>query len=270
MIRTEILDDVSLAVGETSDPSRRRAVALARSSGRPKTADRRRGGPDPTAVVVGATGGIGRSISRRLALDHGLCLVGRSEAALHELCSEFEDAVQWVVDLRSHDDLSPPSMLTDVNVLVLTAGVWVSGRIEHTTARVWDEVFAVNVFGQIALTRALLPALRANGGGQVIIVNSTGIGGSPQDRAAYIASKTAMRVFAKALNEEERLNGIKVTTLYPGRVDTQMQRDVQAAHGGGYREDHLLSVDAVAGAVSDILNSDPHTHFSDLVIRPWD
>ena len=219
------------------------------------------------AVVAGATGGIGRAVTAELArLDHLVWAAGRDGTAVKALSEELPRAVPWSFDLTAGPPAVPPG-LTEVDVLVHAAGVFESGGVRETSAERWRRVFDVNLFGVVDLTRALLPALR-RARGRVIVVNSTVVRGSPAGRAAYAASKEALRVFTEALHQEELDTGVRVTTVYPGRVATGMQREVRRREGGPYEPERYLAPEAVGAAVASILGTPGEAHLTELVLHP--
>jgi len=216
---------------------------------------------------VGATGGIGRAVANVVADRYTLCLAGRDEAALKTMTATLPDAFHWVVDLAAEDVGVVPGELTTVDLLVHCAGVFERADIHAMPESAWREVFAVNLFGVAGLTRNLLPGLRA-ARGRVIIVNSTVVTGSPAGRAAYAASKQALRVFADALHREELGNGVRVTSIYPGRVATEMQRTVRRTEGGPFQPDRYLAPESVASAVFSVLSTPPDAQVTEFVLQP--
>ena len=125
----------------------------------------------------------------------------------------------------------------ELDVLVHNASVFFPGRVAESTVEHWRATLDVNVVGAVALTLALLPALR-RASGQVVFINSgTGRKASP-DMASYSASKFALRAFADSLRDSEP--ALRVTTVYPGRTDTDMQRALVSFEGGAYHPDRFL------------------------------
>ncbi|WP_222425734.1 SDR family oxidoreductase [Amycolatopsis acidiphila] len=221
----------------------------------------------PVAVVVGATGGIGRAVAASLDGEgYAVWLAGRDEAALKSMAAGLADAACWTLDL-SDGDTEVPLELPDVDVLVHCAGVFEFGGIEQMPESRWRQVFSVNLFGVVGTTRALLPRLRA-AHGHVVVVNSTVVRRSAAGRSAYAASKEALRVFAEALHQEELDHGIRVTTIYPGRVATGMQRTVRRYEGGPFEPRRYLTAETVAGAVLVVLSAPPDAHLTEFVLKP--
>jgi NADP-dependent 3-hydroxy acid dehydrogenase YdfG len=219
----------------------------------------------PTALITGAGGGIGSAVATALAPTHILLLAGRPSARL-DAVAERLGATTWPLDLTDTDAIATATEVVDeLDVLVHNAGVSLPGRVGQTTADEWRATFEVNVFGAVELTLALLPALR-RAGGQVVFINSgSGRRVSP-GMASYSASKFALRAFADSLRDDEP--ALRVTTVYPGRTDTAMQRDLVAFEGGQYDPDRFLRPDTVAEVVAGVVGAPPDAHVHEVVVRP--
>ena len=219
----------------------------------------------PTALITGAGGGIGAAIAEALAPEHTLLLAGRPSARLDAVAQRL-GATTWPLDLTDVDGFEAAAdVITELDVLVHNAGVAYPGRVAESTPEQWRASFEVNVTGAVALTLALLPALRA-ARGQVVFINSgSGLNPSP-GLASYAASKFALRAFADSLRADEPL--LRVTSIHPGRVDTDMQRDLVAYEGGEYDPARFLSPQTVAGVVAQVVATPPDAHNHQVVIRP--
>jgi NADP-dependent 3-hydroxy acid dehydrogenase YdfG len=219
----------------------------------------------PTALITGASGGIGAAIAQALAPTHTLLLAGRPSPRLDAVADRF-GATTWPLDLTDLDEIeSAAEVLAELDVMVHNAGVAYPGRVAESTPEQWRSTFEVNVTGAVALTLASLPALRA-ARGQVVFINSgSGINPSP-GLAAYSASKFALRAFADSLRADEPL--LRVTSIHPGRVDSEMQRDLVAYEGGDYDPARFLTPEAVAGVVAQVVATPPDAHTHEVVIRP--
>jgi NADP-dependent 3-hydroxy acid dehydrogenase YdfG len=219
----------------------------------------------PTALITGASGGIGAAIADALAPTHTVLLAGRPSPRLDTVAGKL-GATTWPLDLTDCDAIEAAAeVLTELDVLVHNAGVAYPGRVAESTPEQWRATFAVNVTGPVALTLALLPALRA-ARGQVVFINSgAGLAVSP-GLASYSASKFALRAFADSLRADEPL--LRVTSIHPGRVDTEMQRDLVAYEGGDYQPARFLTPQTVAAAVVQAVTTPPDAHTHQVVIRP--
>lgn len=220
----------------------------------------------PTALITGGGRGLGAAIARDLAPDHDLLLGGRTEQSLGTIVAELPVATPWPVDLLDHDAVAAAcSGIDRLDVLVHNAGVASLGTVADSDVAQWREMFDANVFAVVALTRALLPALRA-ASGHVVLINS-GSGLNAKARwGAYAASKFALRAFGDALRQEEP--ALRVTSVHPGRIDTDMQRAIVAEEGGEYRPERFLRPATVAQAVGQAIRTPADAHPTEIVLRP--
>ncbi|OBK86780.1 short chain dehydrogenase [Mycolicibacter heraklionensis] len=219
----------------------------------------------PTALITGAGGGIGSAIATALAPTHTLLLAGRPSARL-DAVAERLGATTWPLDLADIDGIDAATEIVDaLDVLVHNAGVMLPGAAGESYIEEWRATFEVNVFGAVALTLALLPALRA-ARGQVVFINSGAGQKVSPGMASYSASKFALRAFADSLRSDEP--ALRVTTVYPGRVDTDMQQDLVAYEGGEYDPARFLRPDTVAEVVAAAIRTPAEAQLQEVVVRP--
>ncbi|WP_024442741.1 MULTISPECIES: SDR family oxidoreductase [unclassified Mycobacterium] len=219
----------------------------------------------PTALITGAGGGIGSAIAAALAPTHTLLLAGRPSARL-DAVAERLGATTWPLDLADIDGIEAATEIVDeLDVLVHNAGVMLPGAAGESYIEEWRATFEVNVFGAVALTLALLPALRA-ARGQVVFINSGAGQRVSPGMASYSASKFALRAFADSLRSDEP--ALRVTTVYPGRVDTDMQQDLVAYEGGEYNPARFLRPDTVAEVVAAAIRTPAEAQLQEVVVRP--
>ncbi|MED5815768.1 SDR family oxidoreductase [Mycolicibacterium sp. 050232] len=222
----------------------------------------------PSALITGAAGGIGSAIAAALAPTHTLFLAGRPSARLDALAEQL-GAPTWPLDLTDADSIeSAAEVLSELDVLVHNAGVLYPGTVSESIPEQWRASFEVNVTGAVALTLALLPALRA-ARGHVVFINSGAGQKVSSGMASYSASKFALRAFADALRADE--TSLRVTSIFPGRTDTEMQRDLVAYESDGtgeYDPAKFLKPETVAGLVATAVNTPPDGHVHEIVVRP--
>ena len=219
----------------------------------------------PTALVTGATRGIGLAIARDLSRTHHVVVHGRDEEALVALADSLPSASPWVADLAGPPFRAPA--LDRLDVVVHAAGVIGGGTVEGTSRDDWRRVFEVNVFAVSELTRQLLPALRAAQGTVVAINSGSGFAAGPGG-STYAASKFALRALTDSLREEERRHGVRVSSVHPGRVDTDMQHELVESEGGVYDVSLYLEPQSVADAVRLVVDL-PHGATAEVVsVRP--
>lgn len=222
----------------------------------------------PVALVTGASRGIGRAIAENLAPTHHLLLGGRDLHALAELSSSFRSAEPFAAELRDAAQVAAAvAGIPRLDVLIHSAGVLRMGAVAELSDDAWRESFEVNVFAVASLTRALLPALRS-AGGQVIAINSGSGYSSGAGSAVYSGTKFALRAFTDALREEERPHGVRVSSIHPGRVATDMQEELHAWEGKDYRPEAWIQPDQVARAVRLAVDATKDSTVESLSIRP--
>lgn len=219
----------------------------------------------PTALITGAGGGLGAAIATALAPTHTLLLAGRPSTRLDAIAEKL-GAPTWPLDLTDEASIeSGAEVLTELDVLVHNAGVSYPGRVDESTPEQWRHTMEVNVVGPVALTLALLPALRAVRGHVVFINSGAGISASA-GMASYSASKFALRAFADSLRADEP--SLRVTSVHPGRFDSEMQRDLIAYEGRDYDPAAFMSAATVAEVVANAVATPADGHVHEVVIRP--
>jgi NADP-dependent 3-hydroxy acid dehydrogenase YdfG len=222
----------------------------------------------PLALVTGASRGIGAAVAEALAPTHDLLLGGRDADTLKAVAADLPGAREWLVELTDPGALAEAVVGVDrLDVLVHSAGIGPLGTVEDSPAEQWRRTFEVNVVAVAELTRLLLPALRA-ARGQVVCMNSGAGFNAPPGWGSYAASKFALRAFADALRAEEATHGVRVTSVHPGRTDTDMQRAVVAHEGGEYDGSRFLRPESVARAVLLAVTAPPDADVTELSIRP--
>lgn len=219
-----------------------------------------------TVLVTGASRGIGAATARALSPGHDLVLVGRDPDALDAVARSCRSARVVVADLTTADGVTRAADgIAALDGLVHCAGIAELGRIGDSEPGQWRRAFDVNVLAMVELTRALLPALRAAGGHLVVVNSGAGTTAKP-GWGAYSASKFALRAVTDTIRGEEP--ALRVTSVHPGRVDTDMQRAIVASEGGTYDSSSYLAPESVAAAIRQALESTPDVDPTEIVLRP--
>ncbi|KUI46037.1 retinol dehydrogenase [Mycobacterium sp. GA-1199] len=181
----------------------------------------------PSVLITGASRGIGRAIAEHLAARGWQVFAGvRTESDAEALTALNPHRVSPV--LLDVTDAGHIAALADVlpaqlDAVVNNAGVVVSGPMETVTSDEWRKQLEINVIGQLALTRAVLPRLRESGGRVAFISSVNGRLSMPL-LGAYAASKFALEAAADALRMELRPWRIPVVIVEPAQTDTDMWR----------------------------------------------
>jgi len=186
-----------------------------------------------TAVITGATSGIGRETALQFARGGvSVVVAGRREERLRQLVSEIEStggqALGVVTDVAEQTQVdrlieSAVEGFGRIDTLVNNAGVAFAGRFDQMTLEDFRRVMDVNFWGAVYASKAVVPRMREQRGGGVIINVSSIFGkrGMPF-QTAYCASKFALAGFSEALRAEVMSNGIDVSTIFPGAVETEI------------------------------------------------
>ncbi|GAA4440887.1 hypothetical protein GCM10023148_48080 [Actinokineospora soli] len=177
------------------------------------------------------------------------------------MASDFHRGVELTVADALADAVAGIDRL---DLLVHSAGVARVGPLSEASADLWRSTYEVNVVAVAELTRLLLPALRA-AGGRVVVVNSGAGRAAFAGWGPYAASKFALRAYADVLREEEP--ALRVTTVFPGRTATDMQKTVRADEGGAYEPDRYLRPESVAEAVRYAALAPDDAHLTEVVVR---
>lgn len=226
----------------------------------------------PVALVTGGSRGIGRAIAEELGTDHHVLVGGTNPQRVAEVVHALPSAEAFLADLSEPQAVAAAwerTGLETLDVLVHSAGLaWTQPVAEATVAQ-WRQMFELNVFAVAELTRITLPALRV-AGGQVVTINSGSGYKSRAGSALYSGSKFALRALTDALREEER-GRVRVTSLHPGQVDTEMQVELQAAYGNEHYDGaRYISPQAVAKTLRLAIENEAASMIEELTIRPID
>ncbi|MGQ2912955.1 SDR family oxidoreductase [Aeromicrobium sp.] len=220
----------------------------------------------PTALVTGASRGIGLAVAEDLARTHDVVLVGRSGESLQRVADDLPGASVLVLDVAEEHAVDLAVLPDRLDVLVHAAGISEHGTVEEVSRGYWRQVFETNVFGVAHLTARALPALRAASGTVVLVNSGAGLFSTPGN-SVYSASKFALRTFGDCLREEERENGVRVVSIHPGIVDTDMGRAVLERREGG-RPERMIAPETIAAAVRTAVDAPPEAQFETVSIRP--
>ena len=219
----------------------------------------------PTAMITGASRGLGSAIATALAPTHTLFLAGRPSPELDAVAEEF-GATTWPVDFNDPDAIAAVvEPIVELDALIHNAGVAYPANVAESTVDEWQDTMTVNVVGPVALTLPLLPALRSAGGHVVFVNSGAGINASP-GLASYTASKFALRGFADSLRNDEP--SLRVTSVHPGRIATEMQENLTAYEGREYDPSRFLSPQTVAKVIADAVNAPRDAHIHEVIVRP--
>lgn len=216
-------------------------------------------------LITGVSRGVGHALALRL-IAAGHRVYGVARGSVPDL------ALAGVAQLELTDFDAYPAALAhllaevrSLDGLIHSAGIVRPGALADQDSTAFTEQFAINVTAAAELVRHWLPALRPAGGTVVLVNSGSGLNARPP-LSAYGASKFALRGYAEALRQEEP--SLRVCTVYPGRIDTTMQRAVRAAEAGEYRGADYLRPETVAGVIASVLDLPRDATITDITVRP--
>ena len=194
---------------------------------------------DRVFIVTGASSGIGLATATALAdRDAKVALLARSADALQKLSQQLPGSLPVTVDVTQFDDLRKAIAAVHqhygrVDGLVNNAGRSYAAAIEEIDAALFDEIFHLNVLGPIVAMQAVIPLMRAQGGGSIVNINSgTAFMVLPQ-YSVYSASKRALLGFSLAARAELEKDGIVVSEVYPYITATNFGKNRMGNPAGG-------------------------------------
>jgi short-subunit dehydrogenase len=201
-----------------------------------------------TALLTGATGGLGQAIARALSAKGAqLILTGRRLDVLEPLASEL-GARSLAVDLNQAAEVDRLlSEAGDIDILVANAALPASGMLDSFTAQEIDRALEVNLRAPIVMAHALAPQFVKRGSGHLLFMSSLSGKAGTAGSSIYNATKFGLRGFAQALRAELHGSGVGVSTVFPGFIREAgmfAEAQVQLPTGVGTR-----NPEDVAGAV---------------------
>jgi NAD(P)-dependent dehydrogenase (short-subunit alcohol dehydrogenase family) len=232
-----------------------------------------------TAVVTGASSGVGRAVAIRLArAGWNVAVVARRAGQLAEtirLAGEVgKNMAAFACDISNEAEVEQMAAgvvkrFGEVRALVNSAGTNAPRRSwREVSLETYRELMETNLTGAYLCTRAFLPGMRERKCGSVVnIVSDAGLTANAKAGAAYVMSKFGMTGMTQSLNCEERDNGIRATSIFPGDIDTPLleKRPVQPTAEARAR---MLQADDVAACVMLALELPERAVIEGLVIRP--
>jgi NAD(P)-dependent dehydrogenase (short-subunit alcohol dehydrogenase family) len=234
---------------------------------------------DKTVLVTGGGSGIGLGIAMALAGDGcRVAIAGRNEEKLREAAAGHagQPPILWracdVADRGAVERLFAwldGQGLLPLDILVNSAGINVARRrMAELDPADWDRMIAANATGAYNCMYFALPGMRARRDG--LIVNISSIAGKRAATLAgpaYCAAKFAMTALGTAVGLEERANGIRITNVYPGEVDTPILKQ-RAVPVPAEKRAKMVHPEDIAACVLTIAKLPPHVLVPELVITP--
>jgi 3-oxoacyl-[acyl-carrier protein] reductase len=229
----------------------------------------------PTALITGATEGIGRATAFALGrAGYRVGVLARTESKIKQLVAQLKEegieAAGAAADVGRPDQVTPAvdqltRTLGEMQVLVNNAGVLIAKPFEELTLDDWDVTMATNVRSLYLMTRAVVPAMRRSRSGTIVNVASLAGRNGFVGGTAYTASKHAVLGFSRSLMLELRKENIRVVTILPGSVATGMLRDQPMLKSDPNK---ILTPEDVADTILHSIQLPERAMVSELDIRP--
>ena len=218
------------------------------------------------AIVTGVSKGIGLATVKAL-LKEGCKVAGWSRTA-----PDIDDSyfMFYETDVKNFDAVKASYEETvtdfgkDIAILINNAGLGYEGYLESFDHKLWHEMFKTNVDGVFYCSQLVVPQMKANDEGHIIniasIAGTTGIPGM----SGYCATKHAVRGLSHSLYKEVRNDGIKVTCIYPGSVNTNFFDSIDSVT----TNENMMRPEDIAETVVQSLKTHPNYHVVDVEVRP--
>jgi NADP-dependent 3-hydroxy acid dehydrogenase YdfG len=236
------------------------------------------------AAITGASSGIGEATALELARAGAAVAVGarrreRLDGLVEKVEADGGRALAIEVDVSDEGQArlfveTAHAELGGLSILVNNAGVMLLGPVEGADIEQWRRMIGVNVLGLLYCTHAALPLMRERGGGDIVNVSSVAGRRADAGAAVYNMTKFGVHAFSEALRHEALHAGIRVTTVAPGFVETELQGHntnplVRTAMERSREQiGEVLRAEDIAEAILHAVTRPPHVCVNEVVVRP--
>jgi len=233
------------------------------------------------AAVTGASSGIGEATARAFsAAGASVALAARRADRLEAIAESLDGpAVVREVDVSDEEQArafiqAAHDELGRLDILVNNAGVMLLGPVADADTGDWRQMIAVNLLGLLYCTHAALPLIARSGRGDIVNVSSVAGRRADAGAAVYNMTKFGVHAFSEALRQEALHQGIRVTTVAPGFVDTELQGHNthplvrQATAKAREQIGEVLHADDIAEAILHAVTRPAHVCVNEVMVRP--
>lgn len=225
-----------------------------------------------TALITGANRGIGRAIALKLAdLGYNLFLMARDSDALAAVAAECDDkavGTAWLAGELTQERYMEKAIADAqkrfgfIDVLINNAGGATHAAVHEADLAQWRSILDLNFNAALYLSRHLLPEMVAKQQGTIINISSISGRTTNAGGAIYSATKHALNGFSGCMYEDVRDYGVKVSTIMPGFVDTDLTQ------GMGMQGNKMIQPSDVAESVAYVLSASAYCCPTEIVLRP--
>jgi NADP-dependent 3-hydroxy acid dehydrogenase YdfG len=233
------------------------------------------------AVVTGASSGIGEATVRALSDAGAGVALGARRADRLEALAESLDGPTFVQEVDVSDEEQARRFVEAANdelgglhILVNNAGVMLLGPFADQDPDEWHRMIGVNLLGLLSCTHAALPLMEASGGGDIVNVSSVAGRRADAGAAVYNLTKFGVHAFSEALRQEALHVGIRVTTVAPGFVETELQGHStnplvrRATERSREQIGEVLKAGDIAEEIVHAVSLPRHVCVNEVVVRP--
>ena len=233
------------------------------------------------AAVTGASSGIGEATARALSAAGASVALGARRTDRLEAIAESLDGPTLVREVDVSDEeqargfvQAADDELGGLHTLVNNAGVMLLGPVADADTDDWRQMVAVNLLGLLYSTHAALPLIAQSGGGDIVNISSTAGRRADAGAAVYNMTKFGVHAFSEALRQEALHQGIRVTIVAPGFVETELQGHNtnplvrQAMERSREQIGQVLRAEDIAEAIVHAITRPPHVCVNEILVRP--
>jgi short-subunit dehydrogenase len=225
-----------------------------------------------TVMITGASRGIGKRIALGFAqsTDHALFLVARDKLLLEKSkqecikagCGLIDSAICDLTDQKQIDKLKLPGKLPDIGILINNAGTFLLKPLSETTPEEFRDQWNINAFAPFLLTRKLLPGLKKQERGMIVIISSMSALKGQSRSGAYASSKHALLGYSRSLRLELRDTNIAVTAINLGQTMSTSWEGIEVDPS------ELIDPDDVVSLIITLSRMSPRTVAEEIILKP--
>ena len=213
--------------------------------------------------ITGASSGIGKELALLYNQKGAITVLSsRNKSALEEVQQELKNPANSYVlplDLEKSDDFDAKvqeviQQYNKIDILINNGGISQRSEASETSLEVYRRLMEINFFGNIALTKAVLPYMQKEKNGHIVTISSIAGKFGFFLRSGYAATKHALQGFYESLYLEEEKNGIRVTIAYPGKINTPISKSAIKGDGSPHGlQDHNQATGMPAAKCAEVL-----------------
>lgn len=228
-----------------------------------------------TAIVTGASSGIGATIAKHLANEGAnVVLAARRKEKLDIIAREINSngkgkALAVVTDVANRSDIDgmvkkASEAFGDIDIYINNAGLMLDARIRNGKVDEWDQMIDVNIKGALYGINAVVPSMVARATGHIVNISSVSGHEVTKVSSVYSATKFAVRALSMGMEKELAHTGVRVTNISPGMVDT----DLAGSHRNSSSDRKPLETDDIARAIVYAVTQPDNVNVNEITVRP--